>query len=72
MKTNIPMSNYMVMLPSFHMFPSKFSGGSFVVPFEIDSTIFNITVDTGAPGPICIGLQGVKKLSRAFAEKAKC
>lgn len=39
---------------SFTTHPFRLNGGAFVVQFNISNKIFNLTVDTGSPGPICL------------------
>ena len=39
---------------SFTRHPFRLNGGAFVVQFNISGKNFNLTVDTGSPGPICL------------------
>lgn len=45
------------------MHAADFSGGAFVVPFQVGSETYRCTVDTGAPGPISLGLQAGARLA---------
>lgn len=71
METNIPPAVFLSMMPQFVMQDSLFSGGSFVVKFSVQETEFECTLDTGAPGPICLGSQAVKKIKKCFLRESK-
>lgn len=51
------------------MQPMRLSGGSFVINIEVGGTSVACTVDTGAPGPICIGASVAKKIMRCSRER---
>lgn len=60
---NLNISDYMKNYMLYKWIPASFSGGSFVVPFILeDGQSLNCTVDTGAPGPICLGSNAIKKI----------
>lgn len=54
------------------MYPATFSGGSFVVPFTLPhgEQLF-CTVDTGAPGPICLGSNAIEKIKSCNIKERK-
>ncbi len=60
---SLPYAEYLVIMPTFYMFPAIFSGGSFVIDIHINNTSFKFTVDTGAPGPMSIGKNAAEKLT---------
>lgn len=63
LRCNLDPLELLTLSTRFHKFPLSFSGGAFVIPISIYGTVFRCTVDTGAPGPICLGKDAVKKLS---------
>lgn len=71
LELSISPSKYMSILPFFHVFPATFSGGSFVVPFHIGDEVLNCTVDTGAPGPICVGKNALEKIKKCSVKERK-
>ena len=62
LRTNLSISEYLYCSSHYNMFDTQLIGGSFVVPIEIEGQLFRFTVDTGAPGPISIGVNTAKKL----------
>ena len=44
------------------MYPIILSGGSFVVEIRIGAEPFRCTVDTGAPGPVCLSAGAAKRI----------
>lgn len=50
---------------SFYHFPFKQNGGAFVVDMFISGIKFWLTVDTGAPGPICLSHEAGNRLNTA-------
>lgn len=46
------------------MLPVRQSGGAFVVPVTLGGEMFNVTVDTGAPGPVSLGVDAAARLRK--------
>ena len=59
---NISLAEYAVKRTFFKMFPFKLSGGAFVVDIKVENETFSCTVDTGAPGPLCLGANAIDRL----------
>lgn len=51
-----------VLRGSMCMHPMVLSGGSFVVTIDVGGSSMRCTVDTGAPGPICLGASAAKRI----------
>ena len=45
-----------------HMHPLEQSGGAFVINIEVGGEMFRCTMDTGAPGAVCLGAPAAKRL----------
>ena len=57
---------------SFSFIPSHMVGGAFVIPVVVGSETFMVTVDTGSPGPLCLGKDASERLKMcSFKEKRK-
>lgn len=72
LKMNMNAFEYITISQSFIMYPAVFSGGSFVVPFNVDhgEQLF-CTIDTGAPGPICVGKNAIHKIKNCRVRQKK-
>lgn len=46
------------------MHPMLLSGGSFVIDIDVGGALMRCTVDTGAPGPICISSKAAKRIKQ--------
>ena len=69
---NLSPVRYVSIKPSFFTFEAKLSGGAFVVPFELENgQVLNCTVDTGSPGPICVGANAISKLQTCVARNGR-
>ncbi len=69
---NISSLNTMVLESTFSKIPLKMIGGAFVIPIIIGEVEVEVTVDTGAPGPVCLGKNTLKKLKKYWkAEKPR-
>lgn len=63
MELDLSPARFMSLLPQFTRIPAEFSGGSFVIPFELpNGDTLRCTMDTGAPGPICLGVDVLGKI----------
>lgn len=51
-----------VLRSSMCMHPMVLSGGSFVVTIDVGGSSMRCTVDTGAPGPICLGASAARRI----------
>ncbi len=60
---NIPLTEYTLKRTFFKIYPFKLSGGAFVVDINVGGEIFSCTVDTGAPGPVCLGSNAINRLN---------
>ena len=49
---------------TFSKVPIKLVGGAFVVPIKIGDINIEVTVDTGAPGPVCLGKNAASKIKK--------
>lgn len=65
------MSNLKTMsiIGSFNMVPMKTMGGAFVIPIILSGVKLEVTVDTGAPGPVCISKNAVSKIKKCWNDK---
>lgn len=54
---------------TFSKIPIKLVGGAFVVPIEIGDIEIEVTVDTGAPGPVCLGKSAASKIKKYWKGK---
>ena len=45
----------------------EFSGGALVVPLTVDGHVCRCTLDTGAPGPVCLGAAAAARIRAAAA-----
>ena len=50
------------------MLPFRQSGGAFVVPVELGGEMFDVTVDTGAPGPVSLSADAAARLRNCVHE----
>ena len=57
-------SKFMSERITFKMFPYKLNGGAFVVTIMVGDVEVNLTVDTGAPGSICLGKTASSKIKK--------
>lgn len=64
LELDLPLYRYASLSRGFATSPARFSGGAFVATVEIGGVEFHCTVDTGAPGPICLGLQAASKIEQ--------
>ena len=60
----MPLARYTAVASGFTRAALSLSGGAPVVNVVIDSETYVCTVDTGAPGPICLGAKASKRLRR--------
>lgn len=69
---NMNQLEYLMTYKSFYMYDATFSGGSFVVGFQLEDneTLF-CTIDTGAPGPICVGRNALRKIKSCHVKEKK-
>jgi hypothetical protein len=51
--------------PGMYHLPLDMVGGSFVVPLAIEGVSYRFTLDTGAPGPICISHKSLHSIPDA-------
>jgi len=57
---------------SFDFIPAHMVGGAFVIPVVVGSETFMVTVDTGSPGPLCLGKDASTRLKMcSFKEKRR-
>ena len=50
--------------PTFSFTPTHLVGGAFVIPIELDNgNTLRVTLDTGAPGPICVNKNAIDKIA---------
>ena len=66
MELNLSVSTYIQKVSLFHMQPLLLSGGAFVAEFNISGEIMKCTVDTGAPGPINLGINAINRLKKCY------
>ena len=69
MRLFVPVDEAVIMRARMTMQPLRLSGGAFVVPIELGGATFQITVDTGAPGPVSLGKEAAKRLQSCVREK---
>tara|TARA_A100001015_G_scaffold187773_1_gene209150 strand:+ start:1693 stop:2850 length:1158 start_codon:yes stop_codon:yes gene_type:complete len=58
-------------ISSFNMIPLKMMGGAFVIPIVIGGAHLEVTVDTGAPGPVCVGKNALSKIKTCWNKNPK-
>ena len=63
MQINMSLSEISLHLPMYNIIPFRMSGGAFVTPITVGGVEMFCTVDTGAPGPICLGANAVKRMT---------
>ena len=61
---NMPIEQEVLWKSRMHMHPMILSGGSFVVDIDVGGESMRCTVDTGAPGPICISSKAAKRIKK--------
>ena len=64
LRLNMNVDEELVLQSRMYMHKIELSGGSFVVPFVVAGHEFKCTVDTGAPGPLCLGAQAAKQVRK--------
>lgn len=71
LEVSLPPERYLLSKVFFHMYPITFHGGAFVVELKVDDEKFICTVDTGAPGPICLGYDASNRLKKCSVKERK-
>jgi len=51
---------------TFHIIPIKMVGGAFVISANVGGIQLELTVDTGAPGPVCLGKEASYRLKKCW------
>ena len=62
LRMNMSLSETSMAISFFTRLPFEMSGGAFVVPIWVGGVHMRCTVDTGAPGPISLGLNAVQRI----------
>ena len=62
MRHFVPFDETVLIRTRMTMHPFKLNGGAFVVQLTLGGIEFNVTVDTGAPGPVSLGKDAAKRL----------
>lgn len=62
LKMNMSISETSMAISFFTRLPFEMSGGAFVVPIWVGGVQMRCTVDTGAPGPISLGLNAIQRM----------
>ena len=64
MRLYIPFDEVVLIRTRMTMLPHILNGGAFVVPITLGGIEFQVTVDTGAPGPVSLGRDSAERLQR--------
>lgn len=64
----VPPEEALLLRARMTMHPLRLSGGAFVVPIDVGGATFQVTVDTGAPGPVSLGKEASKRLRTCVRE----
>jgi len=62
LELSMPTPRYLLLKATYISVPAQMSGGAFVVPITVGGVVYRCTVDTGAPGPICLGASAASRL----------
>ena len=66
---NMGTNEELFLRPKMTMHPMIQSGGSFVVTMTVGGVEMRCTVDTGAPGPICLGMEAARRIKKCSSNK---